>query len=473
MRIRPLLLALLSLVLACLPASWTLASTLNLSRRAAHAARSPAPSRKSILERSILEFGADPTGAKDSTASIQAALDAGGVVVIPPGHFLIRKTLEVRKSNTEIRGGDGSVLMIAADAAVSGILATSGDTLWSLHDVVIQGVTVLSPPNLMRPRQDAPLTTGVTFLGVRDGRIEDCTVRDFHQNDVCLTDCQNIHVTGCVTEGARHGIAVDGNAWIGGQDGSRNIQIDGCHTISPWDTGIVIGIHTKFTTVSHCVIEDSWCHGIDIFNCSDVVISGNTVHNWNALVPGFKQTTRSIGIFIHPDWGLTVAPTTRNVTVTGNLVLYDDPLAPGIEPAAMEVTGTVDGVNITGNTLIGSYQALLVREQIYDQYYMTRVNKVAPESPQAPQNIVFSSNLCQGQTGSGIEITSKIPVTALISNNTFAPADAATFAFDVPGKSTVLVSANVFRSGRITQDVLAHVTSSGNLLSTATQTVSK
>lgn len=59
-------------------------------------------------EKSILDFGADPAGTKDSTAAIQSALDAGGVVMIPPGHFLISKTLDVKQSFTEIRGGNGS-----------------------------------------------------------------------------------------------------------------------------------------------------------------------------------------------------------------------------------------------------------------------------------------------------------------------------------------------------------------------------
>ncbi len=41
-------------------------------------------------------FGADPTGAKDSTAAIQKALDSGAETVFFPGHYNVTKTLLVR-----------------------------------------------------------------------------------------------------------------------------------------------------------------------------------------------------------------------------------------------------------------------------------------------------------------------------------------------------------------------------------------
>ena len=45
-------------------------------------------------------FGADPTGERDSTAAIQAALDAcyamgGGTVFLPVGHYLVTDTVRI------------------------------------------------------------------------------------------------------------------------------------------------------------------------------------------------------------------------------------------------------------------------------------------------------------------------------------------------------------------------------------------
>lgn len=39
--------------------------------------------------RNVLHYGADPTGMVDSTAAIQAALDSGGRIVIPEGHYKV------------------------------------------------------------------------------------------------------------------------------------------------------------------------------------------------------------------------------------------------------------------------------------------------------------------------------------------------------------------------------------------------
>ncbi|WP_449598730.1 glycosyl hydrolase family 28-related protein [Niallia sp. Marseille-Q9988] len=47
----------------------------------------------------VINYGADPTGKKDSSSSIQKAIDEastkGGIVVFPPGEYLINKTLNI------------------------------------------------------------------------------------------------------------------------------------------------------------------------------------------------------------------------------------------------------------------------------------------------------------------------------------------------------------------------------------------
>jgi len=431
---------------------------LSSTRQKADAA---APS--STRQKSVIDYGADPTGVKDSTAAIQKAVDAGGVVVIPSGHFLIRKSVEITKSFTEIKGEIGSTLMLADDAPVDGIRAAPAGPLWMMHDVVVDGVTVVNPDSQNRPGDNMQFTSGILFKGIRGGRIQNCVVKHFQEQGINLVACRDIHVTGCFADGARHGIAVNGNEFVDGQGGSWNVQIDGCHTVNTWDTGIVVALHSNYTSVTNCLVENSWAHGIDIFNCSNAVISANTVHNWNAYVPGRTQTGRSIGIFVHLDWGLTVSIPTRNITVTGNLVIYDAPLAKGLQPAALEVTGDVDGANITGNTLIGSYQAFDLHEQPYDNFYKNRIDKQPAVGPQTPQNVVFCGNVCRGQTGNALEISSVLPMTALISNNVFAPAQTASFKISVHAPSGVIVTGNMFQSDKITLAMLAGLTPSGNV----------
>lgn len=62
----------------------------------------------------VKDHGADPTASKDSTAAIQAAIDAvaakqGGVVLIPAGSYRLDGTLSVTSNGTVIRGAGASL----------------------------------------------------------------------------------------------------------------------------------------------------------------------------------------------------------------------------------------------------------------------------------------------------------------------------------------------------------------------------
>ena len=65
--------------------------------------------------------GADPTGTKDSTAALQAAIDAaaahGQPVVVPAGTFLLTSPLKIR-NGTHIHVAAGGVLRSSPDLDV-------------------------------------------------------------------------------------------------------------------------------------------------------------------------------------------------------------------------------------------------------------------------------------------------------------------------------------------------------------------
>lgn len=74
-----------------------------------HAGEQAIPDVIAGVERSVLEFGADPSGQSDSTSAIQATIDAvaqagGGVVAIPAGSYRCDDLLAVSSSNLVIRG---------------------------------------------------------------------------------------------------------------------------------------------------------------------------------------------------------------------------------------------------------------------------------------------------------------------------------------------------------------------------------
>lgn len=67
---------------------------------------------------SVLDFGADPTGATDSTLQIQAALNTGRVVYLPAGTYQISSALTITQNNSGIRGdGYGSFIRTTSATA--------------------------------------------------------------------------------------------------------------------------------------------------------------------------------------------------------------------------------------------------------------------------------------------------------------------------------------------------------------------
>lgn len=75
--------------------------------------------------RSALDHGADPTGATDSTAAIQAAVDAGpGTIWFPPGRYRVDGQLTVSTSGT---------VLLGAGSAETTLWFTSGSLNHSAH----------------------------------------------------------------------------------------------------------------------------------------------------------------------------------------------------------------------------------------------------------------------------------------------------------------------------------------------------
>jgi len=75
---------------------------------------------------SVLDFGADPTGAADSTAAIQAAIDTGGAIVFPEGTYKATGLTQsandqkfIGLGNAVVTRGSGSLLLTSTGRNVS------------------------------------------------------------------------------------------------------------------------------------------------------------------------------------------------------------------------------------------------------------------------------------------------------------------------------------------------------------------
>lgn len=73
---------------------------------------------------SVLDFGADPTGVADSTAAIQAAIDAanGGTVYVPAGTYKTSATLNCTKIGASIVGDSAGVSIISATHTTGAVI---------------------------------------------------------------------------------------------------------------------------------------------------------------------------------------------------------------------------------------------------------------------------------------------------------------------------------------------------------------
>ncbi len=385
------------------------------------------------LDWNVVELGADPTGNRDSSPAFQQALDAGGLIRIPPGRYRVDTTLVIRKSHTYLVGeglpelfrerneGDYSILV---NAMVPGVR--------QMQDIRIENIA-FTVPDWRIPHLDNP-SAAIIANGIRQLEISNCVTRFPAHEGIRVFCGERVRVSNCTTYGSRHGISVGGN-YRG--YGAFDTQFVDNQIYYAWDTGIVVGILTHRTLVSGNLLEAIGCHAMDIFNCTDVVVTGNLIRNW--LDPkvnfyDFGDFRQAVGIFVHTDWGLDQVRTipTRNVTVSGNTLVcdYDYELLPGQQgsanpvaaeiyysPIGIQVTGDlVRNVTVTGNTVTGGAKG----------FYLSSLAPFGELVQSAvldgtPQNVTCVGNTFSGQKYSAIEVDSRVvPIRARIGGNLLA-----------------------------------------------------
>jgi hypothetical protein len=110
-------------------------------------------------------YGADPTGAADSTSAIQAAINAGaGNVYFPAGTYKISSNLTMPNANTSLVGAGGQATVIQPTASFSGsqIILITAD-FCSIRDLTIAYANTTTGSN--------PSADGIRMTGCRSGTI--------------------------------------------------------------------------------------------------------------------------------------------------------------------------------------------------------------------------------------------------------------------------------------------------------------
>jgi MYXO-CTERM domain-containing protein len=87
---------------------------------------------------SVLDFGAVPDDGLDDHAAFQAALDAGGVIEVPAGTWRIEDVLEIRTSDTVLRG-EGSQSVLQLPHSLTELRGEAAQWAWNGGLIWVQG----------------------------------------------------------------------------------------------------------------------------------------------------------------------------------------------------------------------------------------------------------------------------------------------------------------------------------------------
>lgn len=337
---------------------------------------------------SLLEKGADPTGASDSTAAIQSALDAarvagGGTVYIPRGTFLVKPgaTTWLRiGSNVTLQGtGDGSVLKVASNAGnYPKLIGGWPDDATSISNVTLRDFRIDQNP------------TGNVSADVKPGTLAQSLY------GIAFTLYSNVAISGLTIDPMMgvNGVSLNGGASSSGAlvANSRFRFVQGHTTLAAGfydhsavylncSHGRVIGnrfeaasladragaafeLHggpgltatgntvLRYTFMSHVTTVST---GQPEVNASDITVSGNT------------GTDVGSGILLWPLTGKKL----RNVAITGNVISINNVARSVAWPSGDGVTyfngigfnnggaydGAADGVTIAGNEIVFDAEA--------------------------------------------------------------------------------------------------------------------
>jgi len=213
----------------------------------------------------VLDYGADPTGAADSTAAILLALASGSKnVYFPQGQY--KTTATINRPNTVRMYGDGSFASTIVAYHNNSIIRTapavlSGDSYNSMQDMGVKnGATFnsaigielanLNQPSFKRIRIEQGPLIGMRHIFVLNGEFE----------EISIIDCTDV------------GLYVFGNV---GLAAANNRNIFQCMNMTYNDRGIVVddsgGLNNVFNDVA---IEACTSYPVEISNCNQLTFNG-------------------------------------------------------------------------------------------------------------------------------------------------------------------------------------------------------
>lgn len=339
---------------------------------------------------SVLDFGADPTGATSSTAAIQAALTAGAgkAVYFPAGSYSINAALSV-PANTYVYGQSGTATVTQATGAGTDAFSLAGD------GITIDGLKIVGP--------NSGAGSAVRADSRNNPTIKNCQVQNWLYG-IQLRGCKNSTVTGNKMWGGTYNASSASDIIIFGSAAapSNRTIITNNFCLSNTDNGIFVDTNSgdRETIIQGNVVVTCSDNGVDEradgsnYRRNGIIVGYNGGTNSRAVISGnIVRNAPYAGIYTQG-----AALPAGDVVISGNLVSRCGwgtayPTDASIRAGILIASGGQD--SISGNTIIDCSTAGI---------------KYAPDFARNLTNghrPVIASNMISRTTGIGIFMTNR------------------------------------------------------------------
>src|ERR1700733_9850217 len=346
---------------------------------------------------SVTSYGADPTGASDSTSAfnqaITAANNAGEAVWIPSGTFLISSPLQIQKGTIE--GGGDWYSQTKTNELIDNTSDVAGPI--NLSGFAILGSTVgrhdYSPANAI----DGSLGSGWTVNGLW---IQDTNVGLWLQfgNSNCTVENSVIESTDA------DGVNFNGNA-SSCTVKNNFIRGTGDDSLAIWSYPTA---DSNITFANNTIVAPTLANGIADYGGDNNTISNNVVADDNALGSGIAISNEE---FLTP-----FTPLTGTINVTGNYLIragaynpnWDHPMG-AVQFDSYDSAFTGVTVNYSGGAILDSpYEAFEFVSGSGNGYSASGINisnvNVANVGTTVMQAETTGSASVSGVTASGVGV---------------------------------------------------------------------
>ncbi len=343
--------------------------------------------------------------------SLQAALDAvpagGGLVVLPPGRFVVDKPLVLSRGETRIVGAGAATCLVNANQKgeptlilrPTDIKENPRARIWRIQ---LADFRICGDPEAVNAKSTEPKSgDGVFAHGVHELYIHGLSVDHHGGNGISMINCEeDARVSDSImTYNRKAGLAIDGghdivvnaNHFEENQDAvhcidSFNLCMNGNNLDDHLGNGVIIE-NTYGSVLSGNMIEE--CAGIGIIldrDCYGITLSANVIaHNFSG------------GIDLRDAWGCAVS---------ANTFTLDDKFGVRVGPQAGRIP-------ISGNAFCDSYHGEAAKRKVQENFAggivlegtsdiaitgntFTGLSRDALTADEACQRIVFQGNLVFG-----------------------------------------------------------------------------